>query len=407
MKYLFFDLEYASSKGGISKICEFGYVITNENFETIKKGNFIIDPYINRKDWDWRVVKKILTRSISEYEKSPRFDDYYFDIKEMIENADYVLGHSLDGDAKALNDDCKRYNLGCIDFTFYDIKLFYKSYNNSRNDTSVTNILNELHIEGDEREHDAEADAFNTMLELKTMLSELNMKLDDLIELCPEAKNNNKNYEVESIIINQQIREEKFNQALSDSGDNSLKRGHQSGRLFVQFLDNVQPQSGYEKKLQNKKFSISINYEENHYRQMLNIVQLLCNYGATYVMKASQADVFVSYDVFQEDGTLKPCSKTKFVNQANAEGASIETMKFDDFLALLGITEAKLDEMPMVSFDCLYREDAIIKDRKTLKMLGKKKKASDEKVEKTSGVTLGDMFPDLFAELYKDIDEDK
>ena len=35
LKYLFFDLEYANSKGGINKICEFGYVITNENFDVI------------------------------------------------------------------------------------------------------------------------------------------------------------------------------------------------------------------------------------------------------------------------------------------------------------------------------------------------------------------------------------
>ena len=109
MKYLFFDLEYATSKGGVCKICEFGYVVTNEHFEILKKGNFIIDPYINRCDWDWRVVKKILTRKVSVYEKQPRFDEYYSDIKDLINSADYVLGHSLDGDAKALNDDCQRY----------------------------------------------------------------------------------------------------------------------------------------------------------------------------------------------------------------------------------------------------------------------------------------------------------
>lgn len=79
MKYLFFDLEYATSKGRNIKICEFGYVVTNERFEIIKKGNFIIDPYINRCDWDWRVVKKILTRKVKEYESMPRFDEYYFD----------------------------------------------------------------------------------------------------------------------------------------------------------------------------------------------------------------------------------------------------------------------------------------------------------------------------------------
>ena len=67
MKYLFFDLEYATSKGGKIKICEFGYVLTNEKFEILNKSNFIIDPYINKSDWDWRVVKKILTRKVKEY----------------------------------------------------------------------------------------------------------------------------------------------------------------------------------------------------------------------------------------------------------------------------------------------------------------------------------------------------
>lgn len=132
MRYLVFDLEYATSKGGVSKICEFGYVVTNEKFEIIEKGNFIIDPYINRNEWDYRVVRKILTRKIWEYEKSPRFDEYYDEISGLIKNANYVLGHSLDGDAKALNDDCKRYGLESINFDFYDIKLFYKAFNNSK-----------------------------------------------------------------------------------------------------------------------------------------------------------------------------------------------------------------------------------------------------------------------------------
>ena len=404
LKYLFFDLEYANSKGGINKICEFGYVITNENFDVIKKGNFIIDPYINRNEWDWRVVRKILTRKVSKYEHSPRFDEYYLDMKNMIENADYVFGHSLDGDAKALNDDCKRYNLGSINFNFYDIKLFYKSYKNSKNETSVTNILNELNIDGDRREHDAEADAFNTMLELKKMLEELNCSLSELIILCPEAKNKNENYEVESIVVNQKIKKEKFARALSDIGDNTLRSGQQSYKCFLQFLDNVQPQDGYEKKLLNKKISISINYEEYHYKQMLNIVQLLCNYGAIYVMKASRANIFVSYDVLLEDGTPKLCSKTKYVNQANAEGASIEIITFDNFMRLLGITEIELDKMPMVSFECLYRDDAVIKNKETLKILGKHKKEQEIKQEKISGTALGDMFPDYFFELSKNLE---
>ncbi len=170
MKYLLYDLEYASSKGGISKICEFGYILTDESFNVLERDNFIIDPYITREEWDWRVVKKILTRNVSEYENSPRFDEYYNDLKKLILDADYVLGHSLNSDAKPLNQDCERYELESIDYDFYDIKPFYKQYSNTRKDTSVTNMLEELKIEGKEREHDAETDAYNTMLELKQMM---------------------------------------------------------------------------------------------------------------------------------------------------------------------------------------------------------------------------------------------
>ena len=46
MRILFFDLEYASCKNGC-KICEFGYVITNEKFEIIERNNLIINPYIS------------------------------------------------------------------------------------------------------------------------------------------------------------------------------------------------------------------------------------------------------------------------------------------------------------------------------------------------------------------------
>ena len=93
MKFLFFDLEYATSKGGNIKICEFGFVVTDENFKIKERDNFIINPNILREEWDWRVVRTILTRRVSEYENSPKFDEYYDDIVELIKSADYVLNY--------------------------------------------------------------------------------------------------------------------------------------------------------------------------------------------------------------------------------------------------------------------------------------------------------------------------
>ena len=401
IKYLIFDLEYASSTGGVCKICEFGYVVTNEKFDIIKKGNFIIDPYINRRDWDWRVVKTILTRPIYVYEKSSRFDEYYDDIYDLINSVDYIFGHSLDGDAKALNDDCKRYELSSIDFAIYDIKQLYKEYSSIKRDVSVTEILDNLGIQGDAKTHDAEADAYNTMLELKGMLESLDLSLEDLITLCPDVKNQNSNYIVESIARNQKKREEKLKESFSSEGTNRMY-GHNDNKIrFLQFLDNVKPTKEIEKSLDGLKFSISINYEENHYKQMLNIVQMLSNLGATYIMKASLADYFITYDVLNEDGTIRTCSKSRYVNQAINNGSNIKIISFKEFLNMLNTNEEELDNMPMVSFDCLYREDAIIKDKKTLRALNKGQSRNKDSMPNSDGATLGDMFADFFKDFKK------
>ncbi len=397
MKYLFFDLEYASSKGGICKICEFGYVVTNEHFEILKKGNFIIDPYINRCDWDWRVVKKILTRKVGVYEKQPRFDEYYSDINDLINNADYILGHSLDGDAKALNDDCKRYELSSINFDFYDIKKIYMEYKNSKDEVSVNNIMKSFNIQGDERTHDAEADANNTMLGLKAMLDSLELSLEELITLCPNVKDRNEDFVVSSLEASRIRKEEKMKSMFSSNGSNSLRQWSDQKTLFHQFLDNVMPNKDCEKTLKGIKFSISINYEETHCVQMFNIIQILCNLGAEYVLKASMADIFVKYDSYIEDGTIKECSKSKYVKEANANGANIKLIDFNEFLSMLNITEEELNNLPMVSLDCLLREDANIKNRKILNKYLKKKVEKTKKEE--FGTTIGDMFGDLLKNI--------
>ena len=52
MKYLFFDIECANSFDGVGKICEFGYVLTDENLNVIKQGIHLINP---DAEFDWYV----------------------------------------------------------------------------------------------------------------------------------------------------------------------------------------------------------------------------------------------------------------------------------------------------------------------------------------------------------------
>lgn len=187
MSILFFDLENATSKNGI-KICEFGYVLTDDVFNVTERGNLIIDPHIPRSAWDWYVVRKLISRKQSEYEKGERFDFYYPRIKELVSSADFIVGHTLDGDVRALKDECKRYGLPTFDFEYYDEKTFYQALTGEKRSVSVTNILAELGVQGDERAHDAEADAYNTMLGIKAMAEKEKKSFSAFCEAYPRAK---------------------------------------------------------------------------------------------------------------------------------------------------------------------------------------------------------------------------
>ena len=378
MNYLFYDLEFASQSFGKSKICEFGYVITDEKFNILERSNYIINPDIPNNQWDWYVVKNILKRERKEYLKSKTFDNYYVNIKKLFDKADYVFGHSLNGDAQALNDELQRYHLPPINYEFYDVKLFYKNYSNARRDISVSDILIKLSIEGDQNAHDAEVDSYNTMLELKEMLNKLEVNLEELIQLCNMEPDKSHNYKVESIEMSRQRKVECAKQ--TSDGTNEIKKYGLNKKRFLQFLDNIKPAGSGKRLLKGKKVSISMNYECEHYRQMLNIIQLIVNEGGEYVLKGSLSNIFVRYDELTEDGSLRKCSRLNYVTKAIEEGSQIEIMQFDDFLEIFGLTEKDLDEMPLPSLDFLFNKNANIKSR------SKKESKSDAVCE------LGDFF---------------
>ena len=373
-KLLFFDCEFATSRGGIEKICEFGYVMVDESFKVIYKGNLIINPNIKREEWDYRVVKKILTRKIDVYENRLFFPAYYPIIQKLINEADYILGHTISADVHALNCECERYNLSKPNFTFYDIKEFYKAYNSSKKDTSVENMLLELGISGDAKLHDAEADAYNTMLELKAILEKLEFSIEEMIEICPKATDKieddviqssarraTRKAETRSYHLHKLVGKEDYS-----DGTNKMITVRRNGnrRIFLRFLDNVQPTKEGSGALKDRKITFSEGYEALHFRQMMNIVQMIVNEGGTYVIRADQSNMYVAYDGAFEDGTPYNCKRKGFVEEINKQEPKIEIVSFEEFLKLLNITEEELDNMPLPSIECFLREGAIIKGRK-------------------------------------------
>ncbi len=180
MKYLFYDLEKATSKN-CGKICEFGYVVTDEKFNVLERNNFIINPSIEDKDWDWYAVKNVLKRNKSEYINCPDFEYYYPKIEELIESSDCVVGYSVtDDDAKTLIAECKRYGKSIISYDYIDIKPLYKYLIKSKDPIGLERILADLNVTVEDKFHDAGADAYNTLLAFRAVLDKFKLSIEDL-----------------------------------------------------------------------------------------------------------------------------------------------------------------------------------------------------------------------------------
>lgn len=193
MRYLFFDIECAD---GSKAICEFGYVLTDEKFNVIRKRNILIDPEC-RFNLTGRVGQDdlVLTYPYSEYYKFYPFDESYETIKNLMTQKDLLIfGHAVNNDIGFLIKDCNRYKLPPFDYTAYDIQKMLPVFNKqNKRYTSLEKAFVDLvpaEIRSELKDHRACDDAMKTMLVFKAMVVDLEFTPKDLIESCPESAYN-------------------------------------------------------------------------------------------------------------------------------------------------------------------------------------------------------------------------
>ena len=78
MKYLFFDIECSNCFNGVGKMCEFGYVLTDENFLVMKTGDIPMSPGKGRESRFYLKGRKHEKDLELAYEY-----DYYFEQPEF------------------------------------------------------------------------------------------------------------------------------------------------------------------------------------------------------------------------------------------------------------------------------------------------------------------------------------
>ena len=338
MRYLFFDIECCDGK----HICEFGYVITDEKFNSLKQEVITINPdkpfnltgRKNQKDLS-------LCFSEQEYYSSPLFTEYYDRIKALIEEPDQIIiGHAIGSDAMFLRRACERYKLKPINFDFVDSQKIHREFVNEKKDISLEKAEEILNLGKPEFFHKSDDDAYVTMKLIKKMCSVLEMTLQDLMSLCPTACGKSQNFNI--MYIGDSLPEMLV--AL-DKNVNSLSNKKKQ-KCIAKFSEIVQPKGEIIKsKLTGTKICLSAKYEREHIKETLKIIKLLANHDCRYNTKVSENDFYVA-SAEDIENTEEECSRYYAATHRD-DGHNVEVLTLDELFEILGVTEGELSAMEM------------------------------------------------------------
>lgn len=216
MKFLFFDTECSNCFDGIGKVCEFGYILTDDNFRVKVKYEIPMSPGRGSNNkFHLRAYGKHKPISLafdeSYYYTQPEFDYYYGEIKKLMEDKDTIcFAWSSDNDIQHLYNSCMRYSKEPIHYICYDVQKIFGKYIETSKQKSLKESC--LHLVGatkmmDIQEHLSSDDSKMAMLilekicELKnidvlTLLQESDYAKDDSIEYMNNFNKHKKEKEI-------------------------------------------------------------------------------------------------------------------------------------------------------------------------------------------------------------------
>ena len=353
MKYLFFDIECAD--GGKATICSFGYVIADMEFNIIKREEIVINPEgrFNLTGREGRPDLQ-LAYPIATFKRAPNFKHFYNKIKAIVENEGYyVVGHSVYDDATYLNKACARYKLDPLNFQYFDTQRMYREIVGDK--ISLENALVAFELNEKIRYHQSVEDARATMLLLKALLEKSNMSFEDYRASTDKCTGKTEHGQaswdyIPPMSSGHRLRERGFR---GEKGDNVMLRGRRNHTLFLRYLDFGDPIGEKSNKLAGKKVSISMNYETEHFKEMIRLAGLIKAAGGEYVLKASSVDIFATFDCIDEDGTPRRCSRGEYVRDEIQKGRNIEIISLDELLELLDTTRDTLEAAEPIDIEYL------------------------------------------------------
>lgn len=316
MKYLFFDIECANCFNNAGKICSFGYVLTDDNFNIIEKNDIVINP---KAKFDYRGLKMggiELAYTEKEFRNAPDFGFYYPKIKALMTGKNVIVfGHGTVNDAKFILGECDRYNKEPFDYIYVDTcKLIRRIYKREK-DLSLSVLYNEFYPdEASLIAHNSEDDAFMTMKLAQYICKDKGLTLSKLISQNTIAKG--------EVFLGRTI--DNDTSVFSYSKKNN-KTKNSNAKVFEQAKkEQIINKTG---KYFRKYLCIESDYEKNNFAQMLLIMSKLNDLGIKYVSNITYADIYVEAD----------SAKREFYLPKRAKSIS-----FEELFNIIGITKQEL-----------------------------------------------------------------
>ncbi len=368
-KYLSFDIECCD---GIH-MCEFGYVIFDEEFNLIEKKVILINPEHKFRLKDRPHEDDLeLHHSEDEYKNSPLFSEVYSEIKAIIENPEYIIiGFSLKNDEEYLATACKNYRKEPIKFSYYDFQILYKAYTKSANRPSVEKFINDLGID-EIIQHKSEDDAYAVMLGLKAISQKEQKGLSETLAVLLKIKG--------SFVKEQAITKAKSQKKKALEGYSNAQKSYL--RDFIKKLEkNIMIKDNH------KVVCIGENFQKFYFNEFLALIELLYKNGNVYTGKASESNIFIQYN-YEKDGELLCDKRLQSVLSAiETEQKHIQIVQLEDYLTLLSTSLESLKRRNIMKYE------AGSVNRKTSRRIVNSQTTLGD-IMKAQGIDLSHLFAD-------------
>ncbi len=319
MRYVAFDIESTDGCFGNGNLCEFGYVIADENFNIIEQNNILVKPITKNFSASFHVK---LAYPLSVYKKAPPFIDNYERIRDIMNAPDtIVIGHAIHNDIICINAACEVNSLPSYTFTYIDTQLLYSAYTDTPNIMSLDKIATAMDVEF--LHHRADEDARLSLCTLQYIMKDSDKTFDQLMEALEG-----------SLGVNESGKIIGFTLANCVSTAPSLTSKNSKRRLMSMFkTDRVNADDvDADNVLYKKRISVDqvIYFDDIDITRAL--LQKIVNLGARYTTNSLDSDYHVS------NGDISNNKKCININ-------------YEDFMKIIG-------ELDMKKFD----DESIIKE---------------------------------------------